>query len=51
MTDEMLAWSTGGMILPGKPKYILFTAHPTWTGMESNKGLRGERPATNHLGK
>jgi hypothetical protein len=25
------------------------TTNPTWTGAESNPGLRGERPATNRL--
>jgi len=25
------------------------TTNPTWTGLELNPGLRGERPATTHL--
>jgi hypothetical protein len=41
----------------GKPKYsgetcpnvTLSTTNPTWTDPGSNLGLRGERPATNHL--
>jgi hypothetical protein len=31
------------------PSATLCTTNPTWTDLESNPGLRGERPATNHL--
>jgi hypothetical protein len=31
------------------PSATLSTINPTWTGPGSNPGLRGERPATNHL--
>jgi hypothetical protein len=31
------------------PSAILSTTNPTWTDLGSNPGLRGERPATNHL--
>jgi hypothetical protein len=31
------------------PSATLSTTNPTWTESGSNPGLRGERPATNHL--
>ena len=31
------------------PSATLSTTNPTWTEQVSNQGLRGERPATNHL--
>jgi hypothetical protein len=31
------------------PSATLSTKNPTWTDPEPNPGLRGERPATNHL--
>jgi hypothetical protein len=31
------------------PSATLSTINPTWTDLGSKPGLRGERPATNHL--
>jgi hypothetical protein len=31
------------------PNTTLSIANPTWTGLESNPGLQGEKPATNYL--
>ena len=48
-------WSIGGMILTGEkistprktcPCATLFATNLTWTDLESNAGLRGERPVT-----
>jgi hypothetical protein len=50
--------SDGGMILTGEdrrtrrktcPSATLSTTNPTWIDPDANPGLRGERPATNHL--
>jgi hypothetical protein len=50
--------NSGGMILTGKteglgekicPTASLSTTNPTWTDLDANKGLRGEKPATNRL--
>jgi hypothetical protein len=50
--------SDGGMILTGEnrrtrrktcPSATLSTNDPTWIDPGANPGLRGERPATNHL--
>jgi hypothetical protein len=53
----ILEWSPGGMIMTGEnwgtwikacPSAILSTTNPTWTDPDTNLGLNGERPATNH---
>jgi hypothetical protein len=50
--------SSDAIVLTGKgqstrrkpyPTASFFTTNPTWTGLEKNPGLRGERPATNRL--
>jgi hypothetical protein len=50
--------SDGGMILTGEnrttrrktcPSATLSTTNPTWIDPGANPGLRGKRPATNHL--
>jgi hypothetical protein len=49
--------ANGGMIFAGEteklgenlPSATLSTTNPTWKDPGANPGLRGERPATNHL--
>jgi hypothetical protein len=56
--DDVSLESDGGMILTGEnrrtrrktcPSATLSTTNPTWIDPGANPGLRGERPATNHL--
>jgi hypothetical protein len=50
-------WSRGGMMTRenrrtrGKtcPNATLSITNPTWTDLDMNPSLRGEKPATNHL--
>jgi hypothetical protein len=57
-SDDMSMESHGGMILTGKDRRTrikpysiatLYSTNPTWIDSDANPGLRGERPAANHL--